>query len=236
MIRTQELIPEVYYKESRDFQLFGRFYDVIYNYVKTNVDLIRTFPINKHTDTRLIELLVRTLGFENKQDYRVDDLNAIASIFVTLIRNKGSLNSIKMLIRTILNVQGIDKTFNVSTSKEGAITILHIILPDFISNQEVKLLEDVLDYILPINTIYEIKNSTYIELEQEEIKYSQYAQVNVASKENNYTNIGITNGKEIELTYKNSSEETIGKEDIQPQKVGNIKYTKVIGKKEKDEE
>ena len=30
MIKTQELTPEVYYKKSRDFQILGRIYDIIF--------------------------------------------------------------------------------------------------------------------------------------------------------------------------------------------------------------
>lgn len=237
MIKLQDLVPETYYKESRDFQLFGRIYDLVINYIKTNIDLIRTFPINSHTDTRLIELLVRTLGFENKQDFRVDDLNAIANTYSKIIRDKGSLSSIKTLIRTILNVQGIDKSFNVSTSKSNSLTIINIIIPDFINNQEIKLLEDILEYILPISCIYEIKNISYIEAEQSKIIYSQYAQSGNASKNNKYTNIKTTNGNLIETTNVIKSNETIGEEDnVKMPKVGNIKFTKVIGKEEKDKE
>ena len=86
MIRTQDLTPSIYYKESRDFQLFGRLYDIVFNYVKTNVDLMENFPINAHTDSKLIELLARTLGFNNKLNYRNDDLNAICNVFISLIR------------------------------------------------------------------------------------------------------------------------------------------------------
>ena len=31
MIKTQNKVPSVYYKESRDFQLLGRIKDVIFN-------------------------------------------------------------------------------------------------------------------------------------------------------------------------------------------------------------
>ena len=101
MIRTQDLTPSIYYKESRDFQLFGRLYDIVFNYVKTNVDLMENFPINAHTDSKLIELLARTLGFNNKLNYRNDDLNAICNVFISLMRDKGSLRSIKSIVRTI---------------------------------------------------------------------------------------------------------------------------------------
>ena len=85
MIKSQNLVPNIYYNESRDFQLFGRIYDIIFNYAKTNIDLMENFPINNYTDSKLIELLARTLGFNNKLSYRNDDLNAICNVFITLI-------------------------------------------------------------------------------------------------------------------------------------------------------
>ena len=109
MIKSQNLVPNIYYNESRDFQLFGRIYDIIFNYAKTNIDLMENFPINNYTDSKLIELLARTLGFNNKLSYRNDDLNAICNVFITLMKNKGSLKAIESLVNTILNVSNINK-------------------------------------------------------------------------------------------------------------------------------
>jgi hypothetical protein len=80
MIKTQLLTPEVYYKESRDFQLFGRLYDSVFNYLKTEIDLIKTFPLNNNQDTSFVELLLETLGFRNLREYQTNQLLALASI------------------------------------------------------------------------------------------------------------------------------------------------------------
>ena len=114
MIRTGKLIPEIYYRESRDFQLFGKTYDIIFNYIKTNVDLMENFPISNYTDSKLIDLLCRTLGFENKENYRNDDLNAICNVFMSLIKNKGTIKSVETLVKTILRVEGIKRKFDVA--------------------------------------------------------------------------------------------------------------------------
>ena len=156
MIKTENLVPHVYYKESRDFQLFGRIYDVIINYVKTNIDLMENFPINNHTDSKLIELLCRTLGFENKTDYRVDDLNVICSIFIDLIKNKGTKGAIEKLAKTILNIENIKEkaTIVVLDSTISNIKHIDIYVPEMSSNPELKLFEDILDYIIPAGIIY----------------------------------------------------------------------------------
>ena len=78
MIKTQKLTPEVYYKESRDFQFFGRLYDVLFNYLKTETDLIRSFPLNNTQNTIFAELILKTLGFRNLREYQLDQLLAVA--------------------------------------------------------------------------------------------------------------------------------------------------------------
>lgn len=80
MIKTQTLTPGIYYKESRDFQLFGRLYDGIFNYLKTEIDLISKFPLQNNQDTSFVELLLKTLGFRNLREYQTDQLLKLASI------------------------------------------------------------------------------------------------------------------------------------------------------------
>ena len=171
MINIEHITPEVYSRESRDFQLFERTYNLLFNYVKTNVDLMENFPINNNTDSRLIELLCRTLGFENKVNYRNDDLNSLCSIFIDIIKNKGTMGAIETLVRTILNIEGIKAT-SITESKYRIVPDEEIIvdnvrlktigiyISEIASNPELKLLEDVLDYIMPAGMLYNIYNTS----------------------------------------------------------------------------
>lgn len=231
MIRTQDLTPSIYYKESRDFQLFGRLYDIVFNYVKTNVDLMENFPINVHTDSKLIELLARTLGFNNKLNYRNDDLNAICNVFISLMRDKGSLRSIKSLVRTILNVSDINKNHLVSMNTASKYPLIEIHVPDVVSNSEIKLLEDVLEYILPIGVCYDIKTTKVSEVDRGTLNLSDVLRssnlLDRSSKE--YSNINITN-EELEMTH--TDEKTSGElieSSINNPIVGDMRYSKVIG-------
>ena len=231
MIRTQDLTPSIYYKESRDFQLFGRLYDIVFNYVKTNVDLMENFPINAHTDSKLIELLARTLGFNNKLNYRNDDLNAICNVFISLMRDKGSLRSIKSLVRTILNVSDINKNHLVSRNTASKYPLIEIHVPDVVSNSEIKLLEDVLEYILPIGVCYDIKTTKVSEVDRGTLNLSDALRssnlLDRSSKE--YSNINITN-EELEMTH--TDEKTSGElieSSINNPIVGDMRYSKVIG-------
>ena len=231
MIRTQDLTPSIYYKESRDFQLFGRLYDIVFNYVKTNVDLMENFPINAHTDSKLIELLARTLGFNNKLNYRNDDLNAICNVFISLMRDKGSLRSIKSLVRTILNVSDINKNHLVSMNTASKYPLIEIHVPDVVSNSEIKLLEDVLEYILPIGVCYDIKTTKVSEVDRGTLNLSDVLRssnlLDRSSKK--YSNINITN-EELEMTH--TDEKTSGElieSSINNPIVGDMRYSKVIG-------
>lgn len=231
MIRTQDLTPSIYYKESRDFQLFGRLYDIVFNYVKTNVDLMENFPINAHTDSKLIELLARTLGFNNKLNYRNDDLNAICNVFISLMRDKGSLRSIKSLVRTILNVSDINKNHLVSMNTASKYPLIEIHVPDVVSNSEIKLLEDVLEYILPIGVCYDIKTTKVSDVDRGTLNLSDVLRssnlLDRSSKE--YSNINITN-EELEMTH--TDEKTSGElieSSINNPIVGDMRYSKVIG-------
>lgn len=80
MLKTQQLTPEVYYKESRDFQFFGRLYDGVLNYLKTEIDLIKAFPLQNTQDTAFVELLLKTLGFRNLRQYQTEQLIGLASV------------------------------------------------------------------------------------------------------------------------------------------------------------
>lgn len=238
MIKTQKLTPEIYYKESRDFQLFGRVYDVIFNYLKTNVDLMENFPISSYTDSKLIELLARTLGFNNRLSYRNDDLNGICNVFIKLIKQKGSINSVKTLVKTILNVEGISKNYDVSVIPEDAgrkVVIINI--PDVITNPEIKLMEDVLDYILPVGICYNIRTTSIVEITGGVITVNQYAEKRSFVENNKYTNIYIAkDSTKMVTTEEGQSSPTPIGSAIENPTVGDLRYTKVADKIEQGDD
>lgn len=239
MIKTQNLTPEIYYKQSRDFQFFGRVYDIIFNYCKTNADLMENFPINPFTDSKLIDLLARTLGFYTKSNYRNDDLNAICNTFISLIKDKGSLRAIDRLVRIILNVEGIKRSYYVGepemimdpqthTPKLKLPLTIPINIPDVVTNPEIKLLEDVLDYILPIGVCYNITATQIFNEEVGEIDVQTYLQAgNLIDANNRYSNIDVAkNTNKMETTGESSYSEPIG--TLENPIIGDFRYTQVV--------
>lgn len=144
MIRLQDLTPDVYYRQSRDFQFIGRLYDVILNSVRTNSANLYNLPIGKNMDERLLNLLALTLGFQSKHRYNSKHLAAICSVLPLILRQKGSIMAIITAVNALLSSEGIAESLDYVVNSKKYITLY---LPDQLS--DVNLLQDLLTYILP---------------------------------------------------------------------------------------
>ena len=147
MIKLQNLTPEVYYKESRDFQLLGRLFDLVLNAVKTDTDLLYNLPLSTNSDEKLLELLALTLGFKPKHQYNARNLKAVCSVFSEILRNKGSIKAIKIACEALFNSMDISQQLDYDFTKGKDNTELNLyIAQDF---GDITLLNDLLSYILP---------------------------------------------------------------------------------------
>ena len=147
MIKLQNLTPEVYYKESRDFQLLGRLFDLVLNAVKTDTDLLYNLPLSTNSDEKLLELLALTLGFKPKHQYNAKNLKAVCSVFSEILRNKGSIKAIKIACEALFNSMDISQQLDYDFTKDKDNTELNLyIAQDF---GDITLLNDLLSYILP---------------------------------------------------------------------------------------
>lgn len=154
-MKFDKMIPEVYYKESRDFSFVGRVIEVMLNYLKTNVDLVGQYPINNNeASSSLIELMATTLGFESKHKYQNKDLVSLCSVFALLLRNKGNKKSIEDAITTLMRSQGIDDTFSIEADPNEDYKYV-IYVPQKLN--DIVLLEDIYEYILPAGWNYTIR-------------------------------------------------------------------------------
>ena len=102
-MKVETLIPEVYYSQSRDFSYIGRLFEMLFNYMKTGADCIAVNPDSPNIDATTIELVALTLGFESKHRYTTRDLIYIISSFSSLIRKKGTIESINSAIKLLMN-------------------------------------------------------------------------------------------------------------------------------------
>ena len=145
MLKTKNLIPEMYYNQSRDFQLIGRAFDVAMNYTKMNADLMRGLPLSNNSDYHMILLTASSLGFETKHQYIAKDLQNICSVFRDLVKDKGTKSAIERAVRTLMNAQNIDGTPSVEIDNINY--VIKVYVPAGL--QDLILLEDLFDYILP---------------------------------------------------------------------------------------
>lgn len=157
-MKVSKLVPKVYYSESRDFSYIGRLFEIVFNHLKTNVDLIDASPINDEVSSMLITLASLTLGFESKHEYVTKDLVAICSSFTELLRNKGNLQSIEDAVNILIHTQNIKEGVYVGINDDDNYQI-DIYVP--LQLNDIILLEDLFDYILPSGFTYSIKFGSY---------------------------------------------------------------------------
>ena len=153
-MRVENLVPQVYYKESRDFAFIGRLIELSINYMKTAADNVE-IKLNENIDNYLLQLLADTLGFKLKHNYNTKDLLYVCSSLFELYKNKGSKDSIAKAVQLLINSQNIKQkvawevNLRWDAQKEKNL-ILEI--PDKLS--DVVLIEDLFDYILPAGITY----------------------------------------------------------------------------------
>ena len=207
MIKTQELTPHIYYKESRDFQLFGRIYDVLFNYLKLNIESMKVEELNNTSHSNFIELSLNTLGFFPKRNYDIEELKSLVSVYSDIIKNKGSIYSIETLIKTILRSIGESNEYDIVKNIEVNTDTPTIIIKikSNLTNQQSILIEEVLDYIMPIGVDYFIQN---VSLQDNFIPLVIKAKENVGVKGVNNSDISslakVNENKELEIIAENT--------------------------------
>lgn len=147
MIKLQNYTPEVYYRESRDFQFIGRLFDLVLNSVKTEADLLYNIPLNENSDEKLLELLALTLGFKPKHHYNTKQLKAVCSVFSDILKNKGNITSIKIACEALFSAMDISQQLDYDYTAGSDKTELNLyISQDF---GDITILNDLLSYTLP---------------------------------------------------------------------------------------
>ena len=163
MIKLQNYTPEVYYKESRDFQFIGRLFDLVLNSIKTETDLLYNIPLSTNSDEKLLELLAMTLGVKPKHQYNARQLKAVCSIFTEILKNKGSIKALKIACEALFNAMDVDQPLDYSfTEGKGKTELDLYIPPDF---EDITILIDLLTYVLPAGMSCNIIKELHIKTE-----------------------------------------------------------------------
>lgn len=154
---VEKLVPEVYYKESRDFAFIGRLFEIVFNYMKSGADCINVDYSFSESDNDIIELLSDTVGFTSRHRYNNKNLLSITGSFQKLLREKGSIYAVELAVKILMSAQKITGYSKLESSciiDENDPFNLLIHIPDTLT--DIVLLEDLFDYILPAGMTYTI--------------------------------------------------------------------------------
>lgn len=217
MIKLQNLTPEVYYKQSRDFQFIGRLYDIVLNSVKTNTANLYNLPIGPNMNEQLLNLLALTLGFKPKKNYNSKQLLAICSVLPEILKHKGSMQAILIAVNALLAAEEITQPLDYSIQPKKSITL-------YVSQKlsDLTLLTDLFEYILPAGISYNlVKENQLVTALETTIVLTDHVEVEI--KPYNSTIVGIvSNLVELDPTTNNRIINNIG---ITHEIVGTIDLT-----------
>lgn len=224
MIKTLKNVPDIYSVESRDFQVLGRTFDVIFNSILTDSEIINHSPLSDNSDERLIDLLTLTLGFKSRHKYNVKQLTALCSTLMKVLRWKGTVPGIKLAVNTLLGAEGISDSATVEPPNELNDQTLVIYLP--LDLQDTNLLNDLLSYILPAGVKCEI-----IQQLAKETK----ADTTIVPQSNIWKDKKLA--AETSVVYKNSDDPNASIVELPSRaEPGLIDNSTVVGQKIKEEE
>lgn len=155
LIKTYKSTPAVYTHQSRDFQTIGHIFEAVFNSSKLATDMLDRMMPNPNFDERLLGLSTTTVGFIRKHEYNTLDLTMILNSFAYLLRIKGTRAAIESALHILLRSQGISDKYNIDIdSKNKTVTL-------YLSKrlEDIVLLTDLFDYILPFGFTYRIIQS-----------------------------------------------------------------------------
>ena len=100
MIRTQEMVPDYYVEQSRDFQVLCRLIDYTTNALKFNIDSMQNLTDTPYAKDTVLPLIGDKFGIYDKQSYSNRQL---LTALPSSLYYKGALKSISILLNAYLD-------------------------------------------------------------------------------------------------------------------------------------
>lgn len=151
-LRLTENVPDIYVKESRDFQLLCRLYDMTHQDIRYHIDTMTDALTAEKANNRILPLLADRVGFRTHKHIDDNVLRYIITAFPYIIKNKGTKKGIEQAAATILKAESsIDPP---TITIDNINYIITIITPIKIFNKTA--LEELLKYIVPAGYIFEV--------------------------------------------------------------------------------
>jgi hypothetical protein len=162
----QDLTPDVYYNNSRDFQFIGRLFDLVLNATKTEADILFSLPLSANSPDHLLSLMATTFGLRlDITKYTSTQLRAICSVAPKLMKYKGSLRAIHYLCSALLRTEGMAEEYLIEQDLNNP---CHIIISLPTQAKHKAILDELLPYITPAGITYSIRQAFFTIKQQEE--------------------------------------------------------------------
>lgn len=171
MFRVENNVPEVYVRESRDFQLLSRLYDLVFQSAKFSIDSLEQVSDTMRCNDILLPLIAKKVGFFTDLKLTSNADRQILSAFPYIINYKGSLKGINLVANVFERIMNTKVTVDTDQDDSSRITIVFDnYAPD------VTLLYSLLEYIRPTGLVidYMIRNNMNFDTD-----YETYDQVSI---------------------------------------------------------
>lgn len=142
-------VPDTYVRQSRDFQLLCRAYDLLNNATLYDISTIINSISTEHCPSKLIELLQTKLGFFTEAVYDTDVMRKLLEAFPYIMKYKGSKKGLDYALNTFVKANNIIDVPEISIDNDTYEIILKV------SRQitELDLLRELITYIIPTGYI-----------------------------------------------------------------------------------
>lgn len=204
MFRISEKVPEVYMKESRDFQILPRVDDLLFLGEYYDISTIQELNNPKKCRNSCLKYLAEKVGFYTDKYIPDNVLINIISAFRTALKNKGTDLGIQQAVIAILKAENsIDPPKIIYTRGDSTLQYyeqytINIYTPIKIINEVA--LREFLKYIIPAGYNYNIYAYDSSETEGEVTRISTIGQLGFLN-----TSFGVLGGVRGDLSYNNEN-------------------------------
>lgn len=154
MFYVEQNVPDIYIQESRDFQLFSRLYDLVFQASRFSIDSLEQVSDTMRCNDRILSLIATKVGFFTNLNLTDITFRKILSAFPYIIKYKGSLKGIKLVANLF------ERITNTSVTIDNNADRISVIFEN--STENVQLLYHLMEYIRPTGTFvdYIVRSKT----------------------------------------------------------------------------
>lgn len=148
MFRVEQNVPDVYREQSRDFQLFSRLYDLVFQASRFSIDSMEQISDTRRCQDTLLPLIATKVGFFTDIKLTTDAHRRVLCAFPYIINHKGSIEGLKLTINLLSFLMNTKIEILEFKEDRSRLTLkFEYSSPDF------ELLKDIIEYIRPTGCI-----------------------------------------------------------------------------------